>query len=582
MKRQILTLSVFALAGIMAVTGCKKKTAMLDNEGINNVKLTAIIDNENGKTSLNPENMSTSWTPDDKIDVNGVGNTFTTNGGNTFTGSADISSPYVAAYPAGSATAVSNDGSGTVTFSLPQVQTLTVGSFGNGAAPMVGYSSDGGAILFKNVCGGIAITLKSESAVTINKIKIESKEEQVLWGSSYTVNSISDNVLTCSGPTNTEDGKSILYLLNNDSDVVINSEAKTFYAMLPAGLNDDIYTVTVMRGDRELWSKEFNVSSISRNLIRTIATQTIVVEPSVPEGAIAGLFTINSTGGKVYFSQGNLQYIGSAATPYWKFADNQWVCFGDNGQHNAASKPYDRDLFGWGTSGYHNNEDEYNEHYYPWSFSTVKVNETYNYFGFGPSTNMSDKDLTGTSGQYDWGVHNPISNGGNMAGQWRTLTYDEWKYVLTERVSSTVSNKDNARYVPITMTYDGTNKVRGLLLFPDEFEWNNESMGNPPDATRINAGTINSNWKTEDGNKYTLDQFNALTAAGCVFLPAAGWHKISDYISTTNTSGFYWSSTSSSEKNAYYVYFASGNSVSATQTGSRYYGMSVRLVVPAE
>lgn len=581
MKRQILTLSVFALAGIMAVTGCKKKTAMLDNEGINNVTLTAIIDNENGKTSLNPENMSTSWTPGDKIDVNGVGNTFMTDGGNTFTGSAGISSPYVAAYPAGSATAVSNDGSGTVTFSLPQVQTLTVGSFGNGAAPMVGYSSDGGAILFKNVCGGIAITLKSESAVTINKIKIESKEEQVLWGSSYTVNSISDNVLTCRGPTNTEDGKSILYLLNNDSDVVINSEAKTFYAMLPAGLNDDIYTVTVMRGDRELWSKEFNVSSISRNLIRTIATQTIVVEPSVPEGAIAGLFTINSTGGKVYFSQGNLQYIGSAATPYWKFADNQWVCFGDNGQQNSSVN-VDRDLFGWGTSGWDNG----NCFYQPYSTSTSTKLPDYpetKGYGYGPTDgDCYTYSLTGNYIDADWGVRNPISNGGNTAGQWRTLTGDEWKYVLTERASSTVNGKKYARYVPITMTYDGTNTVNGLLLFPDEFEWNNESMGTPPAATRINAKPT-PNWTTEKSKKYTLTQFNALGESGCVFLPAAGRRYNEGSISNLTYAGYYWSSSMKSTANAYDMSFGSAYSmVFAPGDNRRYSGQSVRLVVPAE
>ena len=46
--------------------------------------------------------------------------------------------------------------------------------------------------------------------------------------------------------------------------------------------------------------------------------------PPAPEGAINGLFTINEAGDQVYFSKGNLQYIGSADTPYWRFAENQW------------------------------------------------------------------------------------------------------------------------------------------------------------------------------------------------------------------------------------------------------------------
>lgn len=58
-------------------------------------------------------------------------------------------------------------------------------------------------------------------------------------------------------------------------------------------------------------------------------TQGIGVEISdavasdIPIGAINGLFSVSATK-KVYFSKGNLQYIGSASTPYWKFAEHQW------------------------------------------------------------------------------------------------------------------------------------------------------------------------------------------------------------------------------------------------------------------
>ena len=42
-----------------------------------------------------------------------------------------------------------------------------------------------------------------------------------------------------------------------------------------------------------------------------------------PTGAAKGLFSIDECR-QVWFSKGNLQYIGSAATPYWKFAEQQW------------------------------------------------------------------------------------------------------------------------------------------------------------------------------------------------------------------------------------------------------------------
>ena len=44
--------------------------------------------------------------------------------------------------------------------------------------------------------------------------------------------------------------------------------------------------------------------------------------PTIPTGAVDGLFTINDQGGKVYFSKGNLQY--QASTNTWRFAEHQW------------------------------------------------------------------------------------------------------------------------------------------------------------------------------------------------------------------------------------------------------------------
>ena len=44
------------------------------------------------------------------------------------------------------------------------------------------------------------------------------------------------------------------------------------------------------------------------------------------EGALNGTFTINGSGDKVQFSQGNLQYRASTGT--WRFAENQWDIIG--------------------------------------------------------------------------------------------------------------------------------------------------------------------------------------------------------------------------------------------------------------
>jgi hypothetical protein len=54
-------------------------------------------------------------------------------------------------------------------------------------------------------------------------------------------------------------------------------------------------------------------------------------------GELNGLFTINASGDKVQFSQGNLQatYDGSAWS--WAFAENQWDYIG--GRTNSGSEP---------------------------------------------------------------------------------------------------------------------------------------------------------------------------------------------------------------------------------------------------
>ncbi len=98
----------------------------------------------------------------------------------------------------------------------------------------------------------------------------------------------------------------------------------------------------------------------------------------LPVGALNGLFSVSDSR-QVYFSQGNLQYIGSASAPYWKFAENQWDYFGTTTGQNCSNQNVDRDVFGWGTSGWDNG----NIYYHPWD------------------TDNSDGSLYGPPGIYD-------------------------------------------------------------------------------------------------------------------------------------------------------------------------------------
>lgn len=302
----------------------------------------------------------------------------------------------------------------------------------------------------------------------------------------------------------------------------------------------------------------------------------------------AKAFTINENGDKVYFSQGNLQY--QASTHTWRFAENQYDAIGSDNRKIAADYAGWIDLFGWGTSGYDNTaNDPLAVNYQPWSTSNSELNQTitvktgesidcskehiYGYcdttwsiegtysssesndYGYGPSTYMLDKNLTGTSANYDWGVYNAISNGGGQTGMWRTLTREEWNYILSSRLF--------AQDLRSQATVCG---VHGYVLLPDDFtlpeglSWSNQT----------------NDWDT---NTYGPQAWSAMEAVGAVFLPAAGVSSRSN-VFYVGSNGHYWSASYDDQGFALYLYFDSG--YARMDYYYRYFGLSVRLVRPAD
>ena len=332
----------------------------------------------------------------------------------------------------------------------------------------------------------------------------------------------------------------------------------------------------------------------------TVPEQAIV-DRSEPAGKLSGVFTISGTGNtakKVQFSKGNLQYIGSAAKPYWKFADNQYDYLGTTTEQNSANENVDRDLFGWGTSGYHNDNDYINDNYYP--YSTANNSSASSTFpGYGPtyqagSYTLDDYDLLGTSKDYDWGIHNAIRYGNDYdksdaPGKWRLLTNAEWAWMLGPynetpdpgincRTSATVSGVGHARYAPANLP-EGTH---GFIVFPDDFTVPVDPNANESiSIKRINQGFKNSSW--DEANDYTGDnayKWGLLEQAGCVFLPLAGLRSgIS--LSYDNSKGYYWTSIYHDKTQALYEYFDYRGPYSYASKSLKQYrrnGSSVRLV----
>ena len=342
--------------------------------------------------------------------------------------------------------------------------------------------------------------------------------------------------------------------------------------MLPAGSGENVEKWAILLPQETMGVGEIHssysgsyygirgaVPTITENGYLTNGVEVIVNTP-IPIGSINGIFTINGNGDKVYFSQGNLQY--QASTNTWRFAENQWDYVGSQKPDNHGnvggtvvgsdnryiSSTYSGwiDLFGWGTSGY----DHGANCYQPWSTS-----QNYeDYYAYGIST----YNLFNQTGMADWG-YNPISNGGDLQNQWRTLTRWEWLYVFNYRNTSS-----NIRYANGIV-----NGVSGVILLPDD--WNNSIYALSYPNTHMPYTT----------NEITASDWGAMEASGAVFLPASGYRNgISFY--NVGELGYYWSSSYRSNEYSSKLIFSSGLGPEPDSETNRYGGLNVRLVVPIE
>ena len=307
-------------------------------------------------------------------------------------------------------------------------------------------------------------------------------------------------------------------------------------------------------------------------------------------GTLAGVFSVSATK-KVRFSKGNLQF--KASTREWKFADKQYHFIGDNGTtagnvsgntNKSISSTYSGwiDLFGWGTSRIAADACDYYPE--PWAISTSALSTsctTSNYYGYGPSTNVNEGNLTGGNADCDWGVPNSILNGGNTRGIWRTLTMDEWKYLFSTRSGTRYCTAKVCGYM-------------GIVLFPDGYTHTTDVNIVPALGTTNSASTT-----SYTSNVFDETAWDYLESVGCVFLPMAGYRSGTSYYNQSYSSpsssstfhGRYWSSSKYNNQSAYALQFRyyttsttsppniNYNSYSSYLSYvSKYIGCSVRLV----
>ncbi len=505
-------LGLTALFGLFTFTSCQK-----EHVG-NGTQFRATIEgctDQHGKTTLNGTALN--WVSGDQIAIYGTAGAgvysatpltpatvavFDNVSGETGDG------PFRAFYPA----TLTTDG---VNITLPTTQTYVEGSIHK--FPMYAESNDN-QLAFKNLCGVLKLHL-TKAGVNISSITVTAASEiNGTWSVDYnggdpeldySANGTNATTLTCATPQSIAEGKD-------------------FYIYLPEGSYSGLQ-IEMTTDDSRYCVKTANTTiSVSRSqytLITLGESSLNFVEP-LPQGALPGLFSINTNGDQVRFSQGNLQY--QASTDTWRFAEHQYDRVASANSNIGSTYSGWIDLFGWGTGSNP-------------TLSTTTINDYQTFV--------------------DWG-NNPISNGGNAANSgWRTLSQAEWVYVFNTRENNTNLGTANARYAK-----GKVNNVWGVILFPDGYTH--------PTAITAPTGINdigNTGWNS---NIYTLAQWTEMEAAGAVFLPAAG-HRMGTSVSTGL--GYYWSSTSPTVFDKYGVFF--GNVYfNAAYPISCYQGLSVRPV----
>lgn len=216
-------------------------------------------------------------------------------------------------------------------------------------------------------------------------------------------------------------------------------------------------------------------------------------EPS--KGELNGVFSVGN-GKQVRFSQGNLQFekrvsIHSGTTLIWSFAEHQYDVLGKDKNERigtTALPGYKIDLFGWGTG------DNPGKH------------------------SINDADYATFT---DWGM-NKISNGGKEPNFWRSLSKDEWLYIIRDR--------SNAKNLVAWATLEFADNRLGLFLLPDNWE--------EVKPSGISLST-NASW---GANLINETDWNAMEKAGAVFLPYTGVYRDGQTIVEGNNG--YWNSIS--------------------------------------
>lgn len=148
----------------------------------------------------------------------------------------------------------------------------------------------------------------------------------------------------------------------------------------------------------------------------------------------------------------------------------------------------------------------------------VDVFDTDYYFAWGTGTNPRITNVVSTF--VDWGSQPIINAAEDQPDQWRTMSADEWQYLLSIREHAEylcglakISDKEN------------TKVYRGLMLFPDDaFAYADGEELKFSDGIKFMPYVMTNEFSYTDCSEYTYEQWKQIEKeAGAVFSQAAYW-----------------------------------------------------------
>lgn len=389
----------------IAVSSCKKDELY---EGLSDRTFRASIDRE-VKTHLGEDGYKVLWNMNDKVlvasgsrsaiyQVTAIDNnnyaTLACGQGQDVQGSS-----YVAVYPGTSAAYVG----GNFRITIPANQTYAANSMVE--APMYGEGTDLN-LRFKNLCSVLRLNLKS-SGKSVKKICVTSSNKAISGNFDISVSGDDHQVgaLTASVATMAD---AMWITLDCGSAGVNISQSKQFNIYLPVGTYDD-FKIKIISTDglESTFAAESSVE-FPRNKVMTIINENVTFSPN--KNSTGGLFTVAGASGanaaarrQVYIASGNLwNLVGPTASD--AVISQNWV---------FAEHPYS--MYG----AYENGQTVWNR--FSWSNSSP-------YDKYGMMVVGMQNQLDNMSGSFvEWGS-NIIS--GDAANTWRTMTFEEWQYLL--------------------------------------------------------------------------------------------------------------------------------------------------------